>query len=438
MLAAGVTVALVDRDDPGPRPAPTTAEPPPVPPAPRVGAPGPGGRHAAGRPRRSRPADRDGRQPPRDHDRPALRRHRHQARTGHRSVRRRGPRRPSVWPSRTHASRPCASRGIEPLVTFFRSSRGKAILPTPEEYRRHFRLFRQRYPWVRLFSTWNEANFTAQPTSRDPARTARFYRIARQECSGGRCEVLTCDFRPDGRERSARWLATFKRGIGPGPHRWGLSSYVDVNRRSTPLTRDFLRNTEGPVWVNEVGAINFFGKGLAPDQNRQTRVMSYLMGTYPRVSPRLERLYVYHWRAAPDDTLFDSGLLDVEGRPDPPTTCCSRPSGGRRREAAGSWRLRPGPRWRSPPAADPMIRPTGRTGAPRCGTPGSWPSTAAARWSAWPTTARRHLTTCASSPRESTGSGCWCPPTTSSPRARAARSRTTTSARRASTARRCW
>ena len=208
-------------------------------------------------------------------------------------------------------------QGIEPVVTFFRSSRGKTILPSPEEFRRHFRLFRQRYPWVRWFSTWNEANFTAQPTSRDPARTARFYRIARQECSGGRCEVIACDFRPDGRERSARWLRTFQRGIGPGPHRWGLSSYVDVNRRSTRLTRDFLRRTEGPVWVNEVGAIHFFGKGLAPDLERQTRVMSYLMGTYPKLSPRLERIYVYHWRAAPNDKLFDSGLLDAEGRPRP-------------------------------------------------------------------------------------------------------------------------
>lgn len=208
-------------------------------------------------------------------------------------------------------------QGIEPLVSFFRSSRGKTILPTPEEFRRHFRLFRQRYPWVRLFSTWNEANFTAQPTSRDPARTARFYRIARQECSGGRCQVVACDFRPDGTARSARWLETFKRGIGPGPHRWGLSSYVDVNRQSTELTRDFLRRTEGPVWVNEVGAINFFGQGFAPDQDRQSRVMSYLLSTYPRVSPRLERIYVYHWRAAPGDRLFDSALLDIEGRPRP-------------------------------------------------------------------------------------------------------------------------
>ncbi|HEX5911453.1 MAG TPA: hypothetical protein VFY44_13245 [Thermoleophilaceae bacterium] len=208
-------------------------------------------------------------------------------------------------------------QGIEPVVTFFRSSRGKTILPSPEEFRRHFRLFRERYPWVRWFSTWNEANFSAQPTSRDPARTARFYRIARQECSGGRCEVITCDFRPDGRARSDRWLAAFKRGIGPGPHRWGLSSYVDVNRQSTTLTQRFLARTEGPVWVNEVGAINFFGQGFAPDIQRQSRVMAYLLSTYAQVSPRIERIYVYHWRAAAGDDLFDSGLLDVQGVPRP-------------------------------------------------------------------------------------------------------------------------
>ncbi len=208
-------------------------------------------------------------------------------------------------------------QGIEPLVSFFRSYRGRKILPTPEQFRRHFRLFRERYPWVRWFSTWNEANFTAQPTAADPARTARFYRIARRECSGGRCEVIACDFRPDGRPRSARWLEEFKRGIGPGPHRWGLSSYVDVNRRSTKLTREFLSRTKGPVWVNEVGAINFFGKGLAPDQDRQSRVMSYLLSTYPKVSPRVKRIYIYHWRAAAGNDLFDSGLLDAEGRPRP-------------------------------------------------------------------------------------------------------------------------
>ncbi len=207
--------------------------------------------------------------------------------------------------------------GIEPLVSFYRSSRDKDLLPTVEEFRRNFRRFRDRYPRVRLFSTWNEANFAAaQPTGRSPKRTAEFYRAAREECEG-RCTVLAADFRADGSEEAARWLETFQRHIGGGEHIWGLVSYPDVNRRSTASTREFLKATRGPVWVVEVGAIHFFGRGLRPSIPRQTRVMRYLMNTYPHVSERLRRMYVYHWRAAPGDTLFDSALISAEDVPRP-------------------------------------------------------------------------------------------------------------------------
>jgi hypothetical protein len=173
---------------------------------------------------------------------------------------------------------------------------------------------------VRLFSTWNEANFAdAQPTGRDPARTARFYRTARDECAK-QCTVLTADFRADGTPESARWLREFKRGIGPGPHIWGLVSYPDVNRLTDARTRAFLDETEGDVWVVEVGAIHFFGRGLRPSIPRQTKAMRYLVNEYPRVSPRLRRMYVYHWQASPTDRLFDSGLLAADGVPRPAYT----------------------------------------------------------------------------------------------------------------------
>ena len=206
--------------------------------------------------------------------------------------------------------------GIEPLVSFYRSTRDKDLLPSVEEFRDHFRRFRERYPWVRVFSTWNEANFAAaQPTGRDPERTARFYRVIREECE--RCRLLAADFRADGSAEAASWLAEFKRGIGPGPHTWGLVSYPDVNRLEDTRTREFLAATEGPVWVVEIGAINFFGRGLRPSIPRQTRVMRYIVEEYPRVSPRVRRMYIYHWRAAPGDTLFDSALLSAEGVPRP-------------------------------------------------------------------------------------------------------------------------
>ncbi|MGH8572686.1 MAG: hypothetical protein ACREX8_08940, partial [Gammaproteobacteria bacterium] len=59
------------------------------------------------------------------------------------------------------------AQGIEPLVSFNRSFRSQRRLPSVATYRRNFRLFRKRYPWVRYFSTWDEANFpAAQPTGR--------------------------------------------------------------------------------------------------------------------------------------------------------------------------------------------------------------------------------------------------------------------------------
>lgn len=205
--------------------------------------------------------------------------------------------------------------GIEPLVTFNHAYRSKNILPTPAQYRYHFRRFRQRYPWVRHFSSWNEANFpAAQPTGNNPRRAAQFYLIVRQECSGGRCMAITNDFRADGSKHSAWWLRAFKKHIGPGPHRWGLVSHPDVNRFSTARTRWFLKNTRGSVWITETGAVNFFGRGFRPNIGRQTRAMRFLMTRYPRVSHRIDRMYVYHWRAARGDRLWDSALLSADGK----------------------------------------------------------------------------------------------------------------------------
>jgi hypothetical protein len=207
------------------------------------------------------------------------------------------------------------ANGIEPLVSFERSYGSKKRLPSVAQYRRDFRLFRARYPWVRYFSTWSEANFpSAQPTGNYPIRTAQFYKVARRECSGGRCTVLTMDFRADGSPHATRWLRTFKRYIGRGPHIWGLVSHPDVNRLSTRRTRQFLRATRGDVWATEIGAVNFFGRGFRPSIRRQTRAMRYMMYRYPGVSRRLKRMYIYHWRAARGDHLWDSALLSTNGK----------------------------------------------------------------------------------------------------------------------------
>ncbi len=185
-------------------------------------------------------------------------------------------------------------------------------------YRKYFRAFRARYPWVKYYSTFNEANFPdAQPTGNFPKRTAQFYRAARKDCRRPpTCTVLTMDFRADGSKHSIRWLKTFKRHMGRGPHTWGLVSHPDVNRSSFKRTKQFLRLTRGNVWAVEVGAVNYFGK-LRPSIKRQTKAARFMMTRYPRVSRRLKRMYVYHWRAGPRNGVWDSGLLSSSGVPRP-------------------------------------------------------------------------------------------------------------------------
>ena len=60
--------------------------------------------------------------------------------------------------------------------------------------------------------------------------------------------------------------------------------------------------------------MNFFGRGVKPSISRQTQSMRFLMGKYPRVSRRLQRMYIYHWRAARGNRLWDSGLQSVSGK----------------------------------------------------------------------------------------------------------------------------
>ena len=56
------------------------------------------------------------------------------------------------WFDAVHAA------GVTPLVTFGKSRSSPDNIPTPGRYRLAINRFRARYPWVREFSTWNEAN----------------------------------------------------------------------------------------------------------------------------------------------------------------------------------------------------------------------------------------------------------------------------------------
>src|SRR5262245_10657059 len=69
--------------------------------------------------------------------------------------------------------------GIAPLVAF-NHARGDqcpakpCTLPSVGQYRAAFNAFYAKYPWVRSYQPWNEANHQSQPTGKNPKRAAQF------------------------------------------------------------------------------------------------------------------------------------------------------------------------------------------------------------------------------------------------------------------------
>jgi hypothetical protein len=216
------------------------------------------------------------------------------------------------WMSAAHDA------GVNPLVAFGRDWRpsGQFQLPSMKLYRQSFSAFRARYPWVRDFSAWNEANHTAQPTANKPKAAARFYLAMQHACPA--CHVTAADVldSPD----SFAWIKRFKR-YAPKARLWGLHNYKDANDH-TNTTRRFLHAVRGKVWLTETGGIlrlkphpGSRGNGRTETKTQQAGAVSRVF-KLARANPRIQRVYFYEWRHQPKNR-WDSAFLDANGHKRP-------------------------------------------------------------------------------------------------------------------------
>lgn len=185
--------------------------------------------------------------------------------------------------------------------------------PSATRFARAFAAFRRRFPFVREFSTWNEPNHASQPVARRPGLVARYYDAIRAGCP--RCTLLGADVVAD--SSAARWV----RGFGRRPRRFGLHNYSDANRFDTAGTAAFLRLVDGEVWITETGGIVEFTtadgrRAFERDERRAARATRQMF-ELARSSPRIRRLYVYHWNAVNPPGRFDAGLVAADGRARP-------------------------------------------------------------------------------------------------------------------------
>jgi hypothetical protein len=206
-----------------------------------------------------------------------------------------------------------------PLVAFSRSRAHwrRRMLPHPNEYRRWFLRFRERYPWVRNYLAWNEANHCSQPTCHRPDMAARYFDAMKGACPN--CNVVAADVLDTSDMRG--WLKAFKRHARHTPRIWGLHNYLDANYFRTTGTRTLLRTVKGQVWFTETGGL-VNRKGVSPHRFNDSRAhaaraMRFRFDRLVHLSPRLKRVYVDPFVNKGRDANWDSGVLDPHGRPRP-------------------------------------------------------------------------------------------------------------------------
>jgi hypothetical protein len=236
--------------------------------------------------------------------------------------------------------RAARTAGVKPLVAFNRTWRegGDRRLPSLTLYKKSFRLFRARYPEVREFSAWNEANHSLQPTAHKPRAAARFFNAMRRGCRS--CTIVAADVL-DSRDMLG-WIKTFKR-YAPQARIWGVHNYKDAND-GTNSTKALLKAVRGQVWLTETGGIlrlkpqpGSRGNGRRSTRAKQAaavkRVYEIAAG-----NRRITRIYFYEWQAQPAQR-WDSAFLNADGSLRPAYHALKRglraaPAGRRRSPAA--------------------------------------------------------------------------------------------------------
>jgi hypothetical protein len=216
------------------------------------------------------------------------------------------------WMAQAHA------RGADVLLTINQhSTMSKTRLPSVSQYRRVVRTLRQRYPYVKTWAAWNEANHKTQPLFRKPRRAAQFYNVMRKECAG--CTIVAADVLDS--SNMLPWVAKFKR-YARNPRIWGLHSYGDANRfkpLGSTSTRQLLRAVRGQLWLTETGGIVRFSSRYRGGKSGEARAARATKRTFAiaRSSSRVKRVYLYHWNADPKFITWDSAFVAANGRARP-------------------------------------------------------------------------------------------------------------------------
>jgi hypothetical protein len=210
--------------------------------------------------------------------------------------------------------------GLTPLVTFDRSRKRTSHNPSAAQMAKSTKDLRKRYPFVKEFATWNEANINKRPET-----VARWWLAMRKACPA--CTVLGADLLD--RDNVGTWAKRFVKAAKRTPKVWGLHNYTDANRLQTTGTRKLLGAVKGAVWFTETGGVvsrnNGSGTAFPTGKAHAAKATRFVFSTLARLSPRVRRAYIYHWNTGvgstvaddDEDRTWDSGLIGPDDRARP-------------------------------------------------------------------------------------------------------------------------
>ena len=215
--------------------------------------------------------------------------------------------------------------GARVLLSFGHSNKRHRELrmPTRSQFRKQFRAVLKRYPWVRQFQAWNEANHGSQPTYKKPKRAAMAYDVIKSACS--KCVVAAPSVLDDG-VKTISYIKAFDKAAKHKVKIWSLHNHIDANRSrlgKKSTTWLFLKKTHGQVWFTETGGI--YNRWIPKKSGKLKHIKQYNRKNAKRairnifklqkLNPRrVTRIYYYNWYAPPvKKPRWDSGLFTAKG-----------------------------------------------------------------------------------------------------------------------------
>jgi hypothetical protein len=207
--------------------------------------------------------------------------------------------------------------GSRPLVAIEHSwTPGRAKrAPTAGQYTTLVRTLRARYPFVKNYSPWNEANHSSQPTYRKPKLAATYWKLMRQACSG--CKVTSAVYLDLKGATSQRWLAAFKKATGNRVRLWAVHGYGDLNRGTDKSLAKLVRALPGQIWVTEAAGFVAFGGGWKYNEARAAKAITYTFKLVRKYRSKITRWYFYQWQGVAKGARWDSGVVGLTGKPRP-------------------------------------------------------------------------------------------------------------------------